>query len=53
MAQYNTSTAKMVKAIDENIVLSSSRHEGALIHAVTVYIPPNDSDKANEVMRAC
>jgi hypothetical protein len=52
LAQYNTSTAKLVEAVDENIVWSTSRHEGALVHAITIIISPNYSAKANLVIRA-
>ena len=41
----------MVKAIARNILWTSCRHEGALIHYVTVYIPPNDTKEAKEYLR--
>jgi hypothetical protein len=42
----------LIKALEKNVLWTSCRHDGALVHYVAVYIPPADTHSAREVMRA-
>ena len=42
---------KKIKAIGENILWTTDRHDGALVHYITVYSPPNDSEMAEITLR--
>ncbi len=51
MAIFNVPSAKMVKAIEKNILWTSCRHHGAMVHYVTMYITPQSTSEANEQLR--
>jgi hypothetical protein len=48
MALYSVPNARLVKAIENNILWTSCRHHGAMVHYVTVYITPEDTQEAKE-----
>ncbi len=48
---YKNDTAKLIKSINQNIVWSTSRFEGALVHFITVYIPPENKPIADLTLR--
>ena len=50
-ALHTSPNARKIKALNENILWSTDRHEGALVHYVTVYTPPNDSEMADITLR--
>jgi len=43
VAIFNSSNAKKIKAINENLLWSTCRHDGALVHYFTIYIPPKNT----------
>ncbi len=45
MALLNSADGKKIKHLNENILWVTDRHDGALVHYVTVYIPPNNEEK--------
>lgn len=51
VAIYNSPNAKKIKAINENLLWSSCRHDGALVHYFTIYIPPNNKEIADLTLR--
>lgn len=51
MGLFNLASARLVKAIGKNILWTTCRHDGALVHYLTVYITPNDTNEANEQIR--
>ena len=36
--------ARKIKHLDENIMWTTDRHDGALVHYITVYTPRNKDD---------
>ena len=43
--------AKKIKAHNENVLWATDRHEGALVHYVTIYCPPNNTEMAEVTLR--
>ena len=50
-ALLTSPNARKIKALNENILWSTHKYEGALVHYITVYTVPNDSDKADITLR--
>jgi len=48
---HNSSKAKKIKHINENIIWTTDRHDGALVHYLTVYTPPNNTEMADLTLR--
>jgi hypothetical protein len=52
-------SAKLIKAMHQNILWTSSRHEGTLVHSITVYIDlarpinPASSQIDQRIKRIC
>jgi len=48
---HRSSRAKLVKHLDSNLIWTTDVHDGALVHYIAVYIPPNDQDKSALTIR--
>ena len=48
---HASQNGEKIKAISENILWTTDRHDGALVHYITVYSPPNDSEMAEITLR--
>ena len=48
---FNSPNAKKVKALNENILWTTDRFEGALVHFFSVYIPQNNTEIAEICLR--
>ncbi len=51
VAIHKNDSAKLIKSLNQNIVWSTARFEGALVHFITVYIPPENKQIADLTLR--
>ncbi len=48
---FKNDSAKLVKSLNQNIIWTTARFDGALVHFVTVYIPPENKTIADVTLR--
>jgi hypothetical protein len=51
VALFSSVNARKIKHLNENILWTTDRHDGALVHYVTVYVPPNNEAMAEITTR--
>lgn len=51
VAIFSSKLAHKIKHLNENVLLTTDRNNGALVHYVTVYIPPNYKKMADICVR--
>ena len=48
---FQSEKSRRIKALNENIFWTTGRHEGALVHYICLYIPPNNATIADLTLR--
>ena len=43
---FSSKYARKIKALNQNVLWTTDRHDGALVHNITIYIPPNNAEMA-------
>lgn len=43
---YTSNSNKLIKTIEQNIVWSISAYDGVLVHMISIYIPPQENQRA-------
>ncbi len=51
VAIFSSKLAHKIKNLNENVILTTNRNNGSLVHYVTVYIPPNYKEMADICVR--